>query len=72
MLAGAKPHQQRDVIDQDGRTVGRGSGNTVISQCAAASNHVLDDDGLAECLRHPLANEARHRVRTAAGRIGHH
>ena len=64
--------EQRDVIDQDGGPVGRRSGNTIIGQRAAASDHVLDDEGLAERARHPLANEARDSIRAAAGRIGNH
>ena len=58
------------MIDQDCRTVRRRPGNTIIGQRTAASDYVLDDDGLAECARHPLANEARDRIRAAAGRIG--
>ena len=64
--------EQRDVIDQDGGAVGRRSGNTIIGQRAAAADHVLDDDGLAERARHPLADQARDRIGAAAGRIGHH
>ena len=40
--------QQRDVIDQDRGTVRCRSGNAIIGQRAAAADHVLDDDGLAE------------------------
>ena len=55
--------EQRDVIDQDCGAVGRRSGNAIIGQRAAAADHVLDDDGLAERARHPLANEARDGIR---------
>src|SRR6185503_13817994 len=48
------------------------AGNAIIGQRAAASDHVLDDDGLAERARHPLADEACHSIRAAAGRIGNH
>ena len=64
--------EQRDVVDQHCRTVRRRSGNTIIGQRAAAADHVLDDDGLPERARHPLANEASDGIRAAAGRKGHH
>ena len=64
--------EQRDVVDQHCRTVRRRPGNAIIGQRAAASYHVLDDDGLAERARHPLADQARNGIGAAAGGIGNH
>ena len=68
----ARRREQRDVIDQHRGAVGCRSGNAIVGERAAAADHVLDDDGLAERARHPLADQARHRIGAASGRIGHH
>jgi hypothetical protein len=68
----ARRREQRDVVDQDCRAVRRRSGNTIVGQRAAAADHVLDDDGLAERARHPLADETRDSIRAAASRERDH
>ena len=68
----ARRRQQRDVIDQDGGAVGRRTGHAIVGNRAAAANLVLDDDGPAERARHLIADQARHGVRAAAGRVRNH
>ena len=63
--------RQRNLVQQERVPVGRGA------RCVARGNHpsgsadVLDDDLLAERLRHAVLNDARDRVGYAAGRERH-
>ena len=68
----ARRRQQRDVVDQNRGAVGRRTRDAVVGDRAAAADHVLDEDGPAERARHLLADEARHRIGAAAGRVRDH
>src|SRR4051812_35297131 len=61
--------QQRDVIDEDCRSVWCGASDSVVRDRAAAPDLILDDDAAGKGARQVLADEARYRVGSAAGRI---
>jgi hypothetical protein len=68
----ARRRQETHVVDQDAGAVGCRTRHALVGHCAAAPDHILDDDRAAEGSRHLVADEARHCVGPAAGRVGHH
>jgi hypothetical protein len=62
----------RGVAEQDGVAVGCGMGDSLGADDGRRPGAVLDDDGLAECLAHGAADDAREIVGAAARRIRHH
>ena len=59
-------------MQQHGIAVGRGTGGAAGSDHAAGAADVLDDELLAERLRHAVLDDARDRIGGAAGRERHH
>ena len=64
--------RKRHLMQQHGIAVGRGAGGTAGGDHAAGAADVLDDDLLAERLRHAVLDDARDRIGRAAGRERHH
>ena len=65
----ARRRQQRDMIHEHGRAVGRRARDAIVGDRAPAADLVLDHDRAAERARHVLADEPRHGVGTAARRV---
>ena len=61
-----------DVMEEQRIAVRLGVGDAAGAQRAAGAADILDDDLLAEILRHGFRDEARDRVGRAAGRKRHH
>ena len=64
--------RHRNLMQQHRIAVGRGAGGASGSDHAAGAADVLDDDLLAERLRHAVLDDARDRIGRAAGRVRHH
>jgi len=65
-------HQLRVAGHQQGVAVGRGLGDGLCADHAAATGLVVDDQRLAQAFAHGLRHDARVRIQPAAGRVRHH
>ena len=65
----ARRRQQRHVIDQDGRAVGRRARDALVRDRAAGAGDILDDDALPQRASHMRGDQARHDIGAAAGRV---
>jgi hypothetical protein len=64
--------EERAADEQDGVAVLRRAQRGIDADRAAGADLVLDDEVLAQRLAEPVGGDARHRVRDAAGAVGHH